>query len=107
MTITIFILLRALPAWLALPRSDRDDIAEKAMASSGLAASGALRLYDCEAFTARCSDMAVVETTDLQGFYFAMERLRDSPLFAVPYFELIDILPGIENGFRQFAEGGR
>lgn len=47
------------------------------------------------------------ETDDLRDYYFAVERLRDSPIFAHPYFEIVDIIPAIEDGFRAFeaAEG--
>jgi len=48
------------------------------------------------AWRLRCVDAAD------QGYpplWLAIERLRDSPLFAVPYFELIDILPALEDGY--------
>ena len=61
-------------------------------------------LDDAEAFTAQCSDVAVFETPDLPTFYRAVERLRDSALFTTPYFELVQILPSIENGFRHFEQ---
>jgi hypothetical protein len=32
----------------------------------------------------------------------AMERLRDTPLFAQPYFEFVAILPAIEDGWRTY-----
>ena len=103
MTYTIFLHLRALPAWLALPRTERDAVAAEALLLADFDRAGSLRFFDAEAFTARCSDIAMVTTADLQAFYFAIERLRDTALFATPYFELVSILPCIENGFQHFA----
>ncbi len=101
---TIFMLLRALPAWLALPRPQRNTIAESAMAHALKEGTVSVRHFDAEAFTAQCSDVAVFETPDLPSFYRAVERLRDSALFTTPYFELVQILPSIENGFRHFEQ---
>jgi hypothetical protein len=33
-----------------------------------------------------------------------MERLRDTDLFAKPYFEIVNIIPAIEDGFRAFEQ---
>jgi hypothetical protein len=99
---TIFILLRALPAWLSLPRAQRSAIATEALSVALAEAPVTLRHYDAEAFSAFCSDLSVFETDDLGAFYFVMERLRDTPIFAVPYFDLIQILPAIEDGYRHF-----
>jgi len=60
--------------------------------------------FDAEAFSGACSDVSVFETDDLMAFYFAMERLRDSALFAEPYFEIVQIIPAIPEGFRQFEQ---
>ena len=60
------------------------------------------RHFDTEAFTAFCSDIAVFEADDLISFNTVMERLRDSPIFALPYFELVAVIPSIEDGYRQF-----
>ena len=42
------------------------------------------------------------ETQDPAAYYFAIERLRDSPLFTIPYFEVVDIVPTLEDGFQAF-----
>ncbi|WP_274609289.1 darcynin family protein [Mesorhizobium sp. L-8-3] len=46
--------------------------------------------------------MAMFEADDLISFHFVMERLRDSAFFAEPYFELVQIIPAVEDGFRYF-----
>lgn len=101
-THTIFLLLRALPAWLQLPRAERQRIAQAALAQALGEGGLTFRFFDAEAFHARVSDIACFETQDLERYYFAMERLRDSPLFAVPYFEMQEIVPAIEQGHRRF-----
>lgn len=99
---TIFVMLRTLPAWLALPRPQRNDIGQRALRHALKEGTVSVRHFDAEAFTTTCTDVAVFETRDLHAFYRVMERLRDSPLLVVPYFELMQIIPGIEDGFRQF-----
>lgn len=101
---TIFMLLEALPAWLKLDRAERAGLASKALETSltGLAVSH--RHYDAEAFSGRCSDLAVFETSDMTAYYYAVERLRDSPLFAEPYFRVVDIIPAMAEGYRDFED---
>jgi transposase InsO family protein len=51
-----------------------------------------------------CSDISLFESDDLIAFYAVMERLRDSVLFAKPYFELVQIVPAIEEGFQHYEQ---
>jgi hypothetical protein len=95
---TLFILVRALPAWLALSRDDRRTIARTAAPTDGTV----VRQFDCEAFSALCSDIWMLTGSSTGVLNSAMERLRDTPLFAHPYFEFVAILPAIEDGFRAF-----
>ena len=101
---SVFVFLRALPSWLSLARAQRNDIA--AAATSDALGDGPVRLrhFDAEGFSGFCSDISVFETDDLTAFYFVMERLQDSPLFTKPYFELVQIVPAIEDGFRAFEQ---
>ena len=99
--LTLFLLVRALPAWLALPRAERRRIAEAAAPDAGLP----LRQFDCEAFSAMCSDIWMLDGAPAGALNAAMERLRDTPLFAHPYFEWVAILPAIEDGWRAFEAG--
>ena len=102
MRYAIFMHLRTASAWLALSRDVRREIATPAF-ESALAGSGVrLRYFDAEAFHGRCTDVALFETEDMQAYYFVVERLRDSPLFSTPYFEVIDIVVCVEEGFRAF-----
>lgn len=99
---TIFMLLEALPSWLSLDRTARGKIAEEALGASLSGFSVTHRHYDAEAFSGRCSDISIFETDDLTAYYYVIERLRDSAFFAVPYFRVIDIIPTIADGYRNF-----
>jgi hypothetical protein len=99
---TIFMLLEALPAWLSLERSARGRIAEEALGSSLAGSNVTHRHYDAEAFSGRCSDISLFETDDMTAYYYVVERLRDSAFFAAPYFRVVDIIPTIPEGYRDF-----
>lgn len=106
---TIFVLLRATPAWLSHTMEERNSIADACLGQALVDEGVAMRFYDAEAFCGTCSDLAVFETTDLQAYYFTMERLRNTDLISTPFFEIVDIIPAIEGGFQAFqkAEKGR
>ena len=103
MKTTIFMLLKATPAWLRLNRPERRAFLAEVVAPI-LAAHPATRMryYDVEAFTGRCSDLAAFETEDLEDYSDLIDALRDTAFFNAPYYEVVDILPGIENGYRDY-----
>ncbi len=98
------VLLRATARWLRLPRVERNAFNDTVLAPVFAQYAGrvAVRHLDMEAFTGRCSDIALLETADPRAFYFLMEELRDTALFTEPYFEVVDILLGLEDGYRAF-----
>lgn len=57
-TYTNFILLKALPAWLRLPREEHSRIADRAFSKALTEHAMAFRYFDAEAFSARASDVA-------------------------------------------------
>lgn len=107
MTFTAFILLMTTPEWLALDRAERAAIAAPAFAAAFPDETVRLRYFDAEAFSGRVSDVAMIQATTPEAYYFAIERLRDTPLFTVPYFRIVEIIPAYEDGFQAFeaAEG--
>lgn len=98
-TMTVFMLVRATPAWLALPPPERFAFFGQAITPL-LKANPAvkLRFYDAEFYDARVSDVLVWETTDQGGYRAIVEGLRETP-FWDHYFAIVDLLPAIENGF--------
>lgn len=106
MDYTILILYKANHRWLSLTRAERSSIFEGQVAPLIQKFKGKLtvKLYDAEAFHAQTSDFLIVTCAELKEYYFFMEHLRDTPLFAKPYIELNDVVIGIENGFQQFEK---
>ena len=99
---TIFVLLKTTTEWLKLERNKRNQIADQALANIFKDESVTLKMFDAEAFSTKCTDIAMFQTEDMKSYYFVIERLRDSVLITHPYFELVDIIPTIEDGFRLF-----
>ncbi|ARU92627.1 darcynin family protein [Tatumella citrea] len=102
--ITVFVLLKTTTAWLRLPRKERNRIADRVMAEVLSDGKVTLRMFDAEAFTTRCTDVAMFQAEDMQSFYYSIERLRDSELITTPYFEIAEIIPTIEDGFKEFEK---
>lgn len=110
MNYVFFILLRATPAWLALSREQRRALADQHLGPILQAHTGQLtmRYFDAEAFTAHCSDVMTTQTQDPKHHYFFMEQLRDSPLIHMPYFEVVQIIPTVEDGYKAYeAQAGQ
>jgi hypothetical protein len=109
MTWTIFVTLNATPQWLQHPPEERDRIASECLSEVMVDGRVSMRFFDAEALCGTCSDVAVFETTDMMAYYFTMERLRNTALISAPYFEVVSIIPAVENGFRLFrqSEEGR
>lgn len=98
-----FLMLRTRESWLALPRPERQRIASETLtACSTMAPDVSFRYFDAEAFSARCSDILMVSAPDITRYSFVIEQLRDSPIFSVPYFDLVDIIPALEEGYRHY-----
>ena len=101
----VFLLLRATTQWLSLSRVERRAAAETHLGSAlEKLPALSIRHFDTEAFSAECSDIMLVETSDLEQYHDFIEMLRDSPLVTAPYFEFVRIVPSIEDGFRSFEE---
>jgi hypothetical protein len=103
MRYVFFVLLRATPAWLRLTRPQRHAVSAEHLAPLLASSKGIrMRYFDAEAFGSACSDVMMVETEDPGHHYHFMEHLRDSPLISEPYFEVVQIVPAIEDGYVDF-----
>lgn len=101
---TVFMLLTALPSWLSRTRAERGRISEETLGTALSRHPGiTMRFFDAEAFSGRCSDIAMFSTDDLSDYYVLVEELRDEPLFTVPYFRVEDIIVTIEDGHKVMA----
>ncbi|MCE0494786.1 darcynin family protein [Vibrio salinus] len=102
---TFFVHMNARQEWLKLTRDERNayfDILKREIFSKYPEVS--VRLFDVEAFSSVCSDIAMYETENIQDYYFLIEELRDSKIYTVPYFDIVNIFPAIEDGFVEFEE---
>ncbi len=106
MNYSILVLYQATPLWLTLSRVERTKFFESNIAPliSKYKDTLTVRLFDSEAFHAKTSDYMIIECNDLKHYYYFMEYLRDTALFAKPYIILNDVIIGIENGFEAFEK---
>jgi hypothetical protein len=98
---SIFLLVRANPEWLALSPKQRFAYLDKEI-QPRLAAHPkiAVRFWDVEHMSARVSDVILLETRDLAQYRSLIESLRET-LWWGTYFEVLDILPGIEDAYAE------
>ena len=103
---TVLFLMNATPKWLSLSRDDRSKFFEKEVAPIFQQAGKTVqvRLYDSEYFHSSVSDFMIVTTNKLDDYKLLVERLRDTKLYGVPYFDIKDIIIGQENLFEDFNE---
>ncbi len=100
---TFFMLLRSTPDWLRLSREDRQRfLGEHVKPVFARYPAVPMRFYDAEAFSGRCTDIAVFETDDLEAYTFLIDGLRDTAFFSRPYFEVLDIVPAVEDGYVEY-----
>jgi hypothetical protein len=100
---TVFMLLQATAHWLALDRAQRDAQYDSAlMQVFNRFPSVRLRYFDASAFHGRCSEVLVWETTDMPEYRDAVDALRAHPFLGKPFFEILDVIPSVPDGWREF-----
>lgn len=97
-------LLNATPAWLSLSRQQRNDFFEHTLQPifHHFGTRIKIRLFDAEYYHGRVSDMMLVEAENHNEYRYFIELLRDTPVYTIHYFHIIDIIPFRENGFKEF-----
>jgi hypothetical protein len=98
---SIFLLVRATPHWLALAPEERfafidEEIRGRLEAHPEVG----VRFWDVEHMNARVSDLILFETRDLSRYRSLVEGIRETRFWG-HYFEVLEILPGIENGYAE------
>ena len=96
---TFFMHLKTSNDWLALKPTQRhrfvDDVVRPILAAHpGVS----LRYFDAEAFSGAVSDVAMWETADVIAYQSVCEQLRETQFWG-HYFDVVDIVPAIENAF--------
>jgi hypothetical protein len=98
--LTFFILMNATKEWLALTSAEREAFVATEVGSIFAANSNVeVTFYDAEAFSGRCSDIAVFEARSIDAYTAVIDALRNTKLYTVPYFDIIDIIPAREANF--------
>jgi darcynin-like uncharacterized protein len=99
---TFFMLLQSTAGWRALELDEQhahhDALLERVFESYP---DLTLRRFDSAAFGGRCSDVLVWETSDVAQYYEAVAALRDAELLTRPWFEIVDVIPAIEDAGRE------
>ncbi|WP_067678086.1 darcynin family protein [Nocardia miyunensis] len=99
-TITAFMLVKTTPEWLALTVEQRVHAFETEIVPTirervtGVHS----RFYDTEFYSARVTDVWSWEAPDHHTYQLLIDALRETP-FWDRYFEVVDILVGVENGY--------
>lgn len=99
---TLFMLLKATPAWLAMAPPARFAFVNGTLRPL-IARYPAVRMryFDAEAYCARVSDVAVWESADLTAYRNLIEELRETPFWDV-YFQVVEIIPAVEDDYADF-----
>ena len=63
-----------------------------------------VRFFDAECFYPRGSDIIIFECDDLKKYYFLVEDLRAIELFSKEYLTIVDIMMGMEDGYKEFED---
>ncbi|MEP6877047.1 MAG: darcynin family protein [Burkholderiales bacterium] len=98
---TFFMLLKATPQWRALDADAQRAVFDEALMSvfNGYPELRMSR-FNAGAFHGRCTHVIVWTLTDgadAWQYEAAVEGLHARPFFAAPLFEIMDVIPGVED----------
>ncbi|TXN58851.1 darcynin family protein [Methylobacterium sp. WL6] len=98
--LTVFMLVRTTTEWLGFPVEKRFELFRETFTPilKAHAADVTLRFFDIEFYSARVTDLWMWDARDHQSYQLLVEAIRETP-FWDRYFEIVDILPGIENAY--------
>jgi len=106
MKYTIIILIATTEKWLRLSRKERREFFEHVLGPimEKYRETVSVRLFDSEGFNAKNTDFIIIETTNLNDYYFFWEEIRDSKIYTEPYFMVNEIVVGKEEGYKEYEE---
>ncbi|SES45758.1 darcynin family protein [Actinokineospora terrae] len=98
--ITAFMLVKTTPEWLAMTVADRVEAFTTQVVPVIEARTRGVRsrFYDTEFYSARVTDIWVWEADDHDAYQLLIDALRETP-FWDRYFDVVDLLVGVENGY--------
>jgi hypothetical protein len=98
--VTAFMLVKTTPKWLTLTVPQRMKAFETEILPviEEKAEGVRSRFYDTEFYSTRVTDIWVWEARDHEAYQLLVEALRETPFWDT-YFEVVDLLVGVENGY--------
>ncbi|MEZ5377415.1 MAG: darcynin family protein [Acidimicrobiales bacterium] len=100
------VVLRLLPAWLALDRGTRNAKAEPLqVVVARYAGEVEMDWFDADALGSGYTDWVLCRFDDLDRYHAMWEELRDLEFFFHPYAEIIQVLLGLNDGYQRFEAG--
>ena len=101
---TYFMLVKTTTTWLQISPKERFEFLESTISPIlKKHPSVQMRFFDSEAFSGHFTDVLMWETTEVQEYQFLVEELRET-LFWGTYFEIVEIIPAIENAYANYYE---
>lgn len=100
MVLSVFMLVKTTPEWLGFNIDERFRLLREHLEPllHKYKSQVTLRFYDVEFYTARVTDIWLWDATDHHAYELLVEDLRETP-FWDRYFEILEILPGVENAY--------
>ena len=97
------VVLRLLPAWLALGRDERRAATAPLLAiASRHGGDVTVDWFDADALGTGYTDWILCRFDDLDRYHAMWEELRDTEFFSRPYAEIVQVLIGLHDGFRRY-----
>jgi Darcynin, domain of unknown function len=98
--LTVFMLVKTMPEWLGFPVDRRFQLLKEQIEPvlQKHRANIRLRFYDVEFYATRVTDVWLWEARDHHAYQLLVEDLRETA-FWDRYFEIVEILTGVENAY--------
>ncbi|MEZ4445118.1 MAG: darcynin family protein [Polyangiaceae bacterium] len=95
----VFHLVRSADGWLVMSPEERNQFVQETLMPILKRRPGVrLRYFDAEAYSPRVTDVLMWEVSERRDYEALVEDLRETPFWG-RYFEVLEILPCVEDGF--------
>lgn len=103
--ITVFMLVKTTPEWLGFTDDRRNELARAQFTPilEKHRANVTLRFFDVEFYSARVTDVWMWDARDHHSYELLVEELRETA-FWDRWFEIVEILPGVEDAYAKNYE---
>ena len=101
---TIFLMLQTQGPWLDKSPEERFAFLETTVKPILMKHPDvSMRFYDSEFYNSRVTDVAVLETANLDSYHSFVEDLRETPFWG-RYFDVVEVIPAVENAYADHYE---